>query len=91
MAQQELPRYLVQRRASRISIDAKLDEAAWQRAAESHDSAAAWNNLAMLRWQRGDRDGARAALQRALQRVASAEPAFAAAVQETRRTIEAAP
>jgi tetratricopeptide (TPR) repeat protein len=66
-------------------------EAAWQRAAELHDSAAAWNNLAMLRWQRGDRDGARAALRRALQRVASAEPAFADAVQATRKTIETAP
>jgi tetratricopeptide (TPR) repeat protein len=66
-------------------------EAAWQRAAELHDSAAAWNNLAMLRWQRGDRDGARNALARALQRVSNAEPAFAAAVQATQRTIEAPP
>jgi tetratricopeptide (TPR) repeat protein len=71
--------------------DAAGAEAAWQQAAERHDSAAAWNNLAMLRWQRGDRDGARGALERALQRASSAEPAFAAAVQATRRTIEAAP
>jgi tetratricopeptide (TPR) repeat protein len=70
--------------------DATAAEAAWQRAAQQHDSAAAWNNLAMLRWQRGDRDGARAALARALQRTASAEPAFAAAVQSTRHTIESA-
>jgi tetratricopeptide (TPR) repeat protein len=71
--------------------DAAAAEAAWQRAAERHDSAAAWNNLAMLRWQRGDRDGARVALSRALQRTASAEPAFAAAVQATRRAIEGSP
>jgi len=70
--------------------DAAGAEAAWQRAAERHDSAAAWNNLAMLRWQRGDRAGAIAALDRALQRVSSAEPAFAGAVQATQRTIEAA-
>jgi tetratricopeptide (TPR) repeat protein len=74
---------------SRLKLgDAAGADAAWQRAAERHDSAAAWNNLAMLRWQRGDRDGARAALARALQRVSSAEPAFAAAVQATRHTIE---
>jgi len=71
--------------------DAAGAEAVWRRAAEQHDSAAAWNNLAMLRWQRGDRDGARTALERAMQRVSSAEPAFAAAVQTTRRTIEGAP
>jgi tetratricopeptide (TPR) repeat protein len=71
--------------------DAAGAESAWQRAAEQHDSAAAWNNLAMLRWQRGDRDGARTALNRALQRVSNAEPGFAAAVQATRHTIEAAP
>jgi hypothetical protein len=71
--------------------DAAAAEAAWLGAAERHDSAAAWNNLAMLRWQRGDRNGARAALGRALQRTASAEPAFAPAVRATQRTIEAAP
>ena len=71
--------------------DAVGAEAAWQRAADQHDSAAAWNNLAMLRWQRGDRAAARVALGRALQRVAAAEPAFAAAVQATARAIEASP
>ena len=68
--------------------DAAGAEAAWTAAAQRHDSAAAWNNLALARWQRGDRDGARQALARALQRVDGAEPAFAAAVQATRRTIE---
>jgi tetratricopeptide (TPR) repeat protein len=71
--------------------DAQGAETVWQRAAEQHDSAAAWNNLAMLRWQRGDQPGARAALARAVQRVSSAEPTFATAVQATRRTIEATP
>jgi tetratricopeptide (TPR) repeat protein len=71
--------------------DAAGAEAAWRRAAEQHDSAAAWNNLALLRWQRGDRAGARAALERALQRVLGAEPSFGAAVQATRRTLEAGP
>lgn len=71
--------------------DAPGAEAVWRRAAEQHDSAAAWNNLAMLRWQRGDHAGARAALGRAVQRVSSAEPAFAAAVQATQRTIDASP
>ena len=69
--------------------DAAGAEAAWTTAAQRHDSAAAWNNLALARWQRGDRDAARQALARALQRVDRGEPAFAAAVQETRRTIEA--
>lgn len=63
-------------------------EAAWRQAAERHDSAAAWNNLAILRWQRGDAPGARGALARALRRTAAAEPGLAAAVQDTQRTIE---
>lgn len=63
-------------------------EAAWLHAGERFDSAAAWNNLALLRWQRGDASGARTALARALQRTAKAEPALAAAVQDTRRQIE---
>ena len=64
---------------------------AFAAAAARHDSAVAWNNLAMLRWQQGDRAEARVALARALRRVDQAEPAFADAVQATRRTIEAAP
>jgi len=68
--------------------DAAGAEAAWMAAARRHDSAAAWNNLALARWRRGDRDGARQALARAMHRVDGAEPAFAAAVDETRRTIE---
>lgn len=68
--------------------DAAGADAAWLHAGERFDSAAAWNNLALLRWQRGDAGGARAALARALQRVARAEPALAAAVQDTQRQIE---
>jgi len=60
-----------------------------ERAAMRHDSAVAWNNLAMLRWQQGDRAGAQAALAQAQRRVESVEPAWATAVQATRRTIEA--
>lgn len=62
---------------------------AFEAAAARHDSAVAWNNLALLRWQHGDTAGARAALSNAERRVATAEPAFTAAVQATRRTIDA--
>jgi tetratricopeptide (TPR) repeat protein len=61
---------------------------AWEQAALRHDSAAAWNNLALARWRLGDRTGASAALARAQRRVDSAEPAWAATVQSTRQTIE---
>lgn len=50
--------------------------ASFQRAAERHDSAAAWHNLALARRQLGDHDAARAAAQRALQRAESAEPTW---------------
>lgn len=72
-------------RAAGGDIDGALR--AFEAAAARHDSAVAWNNLAMLRWQRGDAAGARAALERAERRVALAEPAFAAAVQATRRKL----
>jgi Peptidase_C39 like family len=62
---------------------------AFEAAAARHDSAVAWNNLAMLRWQRGDAVGARAALAQAERRVERLEPGWAAAVQETRRTLGA--
>jgi Flp pilus assembly protein TadD len=60
---------------------------AFEAAASRHDRAVVWNNLAMLRWQQGDAAGAREAIRRAEQRVADAEPSFAADVQATRRTI----
>lgn len=74
-------------RAAAGDIDGALR--AFDAAAARHDSAVAWNNLAMLRWQRGDLSGARVALGNAERRVATAEPTFAAAVQATRRTIDA--
>ncbi|MFO1220080.1 MAG: PA2778 family cysteine peptidase [Burkholderiaceae bacterium] len=60
---------------------------AFEAAAARHDSAAAWNNLALLRWRRGDAAGARAALANAERRVAGADAAFADAVRATRATI----
>lgn len=60
---------------------------AWEQAALRHDSAVVWNNLALARWQLGDRAGAAAALAQAERRVGGAEPAWAEAVQATRRTI----
>jgi tetratricopeptide (TPR) repeat protein len=52
-------------------------------AAERHDSAAAWNNLARVRWQLGERETARAAAQRALQRARAAEPRWIDAATAT--------
>jgi hypothetical protein len=57
---------------------------AFEAAALRHDAAPAWNNLALVRWQLGERDAARAALARAEARVAAAEPQWAAAVADTR-------
>jgi tetratricopeptide (TPR) repeat protein len=72
-------------RAAAGDLDGALR--AFEAAAARHDSAVAWNNLATLRWQRGNLAGAREALVQAERRVAEAEPAFAAAVRITRRTI----
>lgn len=52
-------------------------------AARQHGSAAAWNNLAQLRAELGQRDAARAAAQRALERAEAAEPQWREAVQAT--------
>lgn len=48
--------------------------ASFQRAAERHDSAAAWHNLGLARRQLGDAGGARDAARRALARAQAAEP-----------------
>jgi tetratricopeptide (TPR) repeat protein len=48
----------------------------FERAAARHDSAAAWHNLALARWELGQRDAARAAAQRALERAQAAEPVW---------------
>jgi tetratricopeptide (TPR) repeat protein len=55
--------------------------------AERHDSAAAWNNLARVRWQMGERDAARVAAQRALQRAREAEPRWLDAATATVREL----
>jgi hypothetical protein len=56
--------------------DATAAQAAFAAVAERHDSAVAWNNLARLRLDAGDRAGARAAAERALRRVEASEPAW---------------
>lgn len=48
----------------------------FERAAMHHDSAAAWHNLALARWSLGQREAARAAAQRALERARVAEPVW---------------
>ena len=56
---------------------------AFEQVAQRHDSAAAWNNLALLRWQLGQAGAAREAARRAWQRALQAEPAFQPAVRDT--------
>jgi tetratricopeptide (TPR) repeat protein len=56
--------------------DWRAAAASFQRAADHHDSAAAWHNLGLTRWQLGERDAARMAAQRALQRAQSSDPAW---------------
>jgi tetratricopeptide (TPR) repeat protein len=48
--------------------------ASFERAAHEHDSAAAWHNLAVMRWRGGDAEAARAAVARALARARAVEP-----------------
>lgn len=62
--------------------------AAFAAAAEQHDSAVAWNNLARLRLAAGDRTGARAAAERAVQRAQAAEPAWKDAARATLAAID---
>lgn len=63
---------------------------AFEAAAQRHDSAAAWINLAELRLEQGRRDAAEAAARRAVARGA-AEPGFAAAAAQTLDKVLAAP
>jgi tetratricopeptide (TPR) repeat protein len=46
----------------------------FERAARAHDSAAAWHNLAVMRWRLGEAEAARAAGERALARARAGEP-----------------
>ncbi len=48
----------------------------FERAATRHDSAAAWHNLALARWSLGEREPARSAAARALERANAAEPVW---------------
>lgn len=61
--------------------------AAFEAAAQRHDSAAAWNNLANLRWQLGEPAAAREALARAERGQGAELPAVAEALRSTRRLI----
>ena len=56
-------------------------------AAQRHDSAAAWNNLAVARARSGQRDAARTAIDRAEQRAREAEPRWLDEVLTTRREL----
>ncbi|MBV8034854.1 PA2778 family cysteine peptidase [Roseateles sp.] len=63
--------------------DAVGARTAFESAAQRHDSAVAWINLARLRLDAGDRAGARAAALRGLQRAEAAEPAWREAARTT--------
>jgi len=60
---------------------------AFEAAASRHDSAAAWNNLAQVRLELGDRAGARQAAQRAMARAEAEEPQWLAATRQTLRSV----
>jgi len=62
--------------------------ATFQRLADQHDSAAAWNNLATVRLQQGERAAALAAARQAVRRAQASEPAWLAAAQATLREVE---
>ncbi|MDR7334918.1 PA2778 family cysteine peptidase [Roseateles asaccharophilus] len=68
--------------------DAAGSRDAFEAVAQKHDSAVAWNNLALLRRDAGDRAGARDAAERAVRRADAAEPAWAAAARATLATID---
>jgi hypothetical protein len=56
---------------------------AFEQAAQRHDSAAAWNNLARVRWALGEPEAARQAARRAVARATLAEPQWLAPAQST--------
>jgi tetratricopeptide (TPR) repeat protein len=58
---------------------------AYAQAAERHDSAVAWNNLAQVQMQLGQREAARVSAQRAVDRASAKEPAWLTAAQATLR------
>jgi hypothetical protein len=64
---------------------------AFAQAARTHDSAAAWNNLARVQWDLDDRPAARDAALRAVARAQAAEPRWLDAARETARAVGAMP
>jgi tetratricopeptide (TPR) repeat protein len=62
---------------------------AFAHAARQHDSAAAWNNLARVQWELGDRVAAADAAMRAVRRAEQAEPRWLDAARDTARTVGA--
>lgn len=56
--------------------------AAFERVAAEHESAAAWSNLAQVRFELGQRERARQAALRALERARSAEPQWLEAARQ---------
>lgn len=61
---------------------------AFEDAAQQHDSAAAWNNLARTRDSLGDHAGARTAASRAVARAQAAEPRWLPQALQTQRELE---
>jgi len=64
---------------------------AFERAAQQHDSAAAWHNLATTRLRLGQRDLAQVAAARALARARAVEPAWLEAAERLSRQMQAVP
>lgn len=69
--------------------DAAAAAEAFEHAARRHDSAAAWNNLALTRLGLGDRVGAAQAARHAVARARQAEPAWLPATLQTEREVDA--
>lgn len=72
------------------SGDTRAAAAAFQRLADQHDSAAAWNNLATARLKLGEQAAAREAAKQAVRRAQASEPAWLAAAQGTLAEVEQA-
>ncbi len=69
--------------------DAAAAAAVFEAAARRHDSAVAWNNLALTRQGLGDRAGALEAARRAVERAQAVEPAWLPAARQTQHELEA--
>lgn len=64
--------------------------AAFERVAQRHDSAVAWNNLAQVQSRLGRHDAALDAARRAVARADAAEPQWAGTARETLREVQSA-